>query len=116
MLILVTIVGGLIVVVGAVGLVAPTRFVAFARQWQSTFHLYLAAAIRLVVGSALYIAHRNRERPSSCASSGSLPSWAASQCLSSVSLGSGDLPIGHRRSRRWPFGHGRRSPGPSDCS
>ena len=49
--------------VGAVGLVAPTRFVAFARQWQSTFHLYLAAAIRLVVGSALYIAAPESRAP-----------------------------------------------------
>ncbi|MEM7411966.1 MAG: hypothetical protein AAF430_17180 [Myxococcota bacterium] len=44
-----------VVAMGAVGLFAPARIVAFARRFQSQQGLYLAAAIRLAFGGALVL-------------------------------------------------------------
>ncbi len=44
------------VAVGVLGLIAPERLVGFVRLWQTPLGLYSAAALRLVLGLALFLA------------------------------------------------------------
>lgn len=45
-----------VAVLGAVGLVSPPRLFAIVRSFQTPVGLYLAAALRLVLGAALFLA------------------------------------------------------------
>jgi hypothetical protein len=46
----------LIAVLGVIGIVAPARLLAIARSFDTPLGLYAAAALRLVLGTALFLA------------------------------------------------------------
>src|SRR5206468_4031310 len=48
---------------GAIGIVAPARFVTIARAFGTRAGLYFAAAIRLIFGIALYLAAPDTRAP-----------------------------------------------------
>lgn len=53
----------LVAVLGAVGLVVPTVFVAVSRPFLTTAGLYAATALRLVLGTALFCAAPTSRAP-----------------------------------------------------
>jgi hypothetical protein len=48
---------------GVFGLIAPDRFIGFVRSRQTTAALYLATALRLVLGVALFFAASSSKAP-----------------------------------------------------
>jgi hypothetical protein len=52
-----------IAAVGVFGLIAPDRFIGFIRSRQTTASLYLATALRLTLGVALFLAASSSKAP-----------------------------------------------------
>lgn len=52
-----------VVAMGALGVVSPPRLIAFVRRFQTPGGLYTAAALRLVLGAALYLAAPDSRAP-----------------------------------------------------
>ena len=63
MSLVVVIFGLLMAALGLLGLMAPQRLIGFVRSWQTTTGLYAAAALRLALGAALFLAAPTSRAP-----------------------------------------------------
>jgi hypothetical protein len=59
----VVILGLFMAALGLLGVVAPPRLIGFVRSWQTPTGLYAAAALRLVLGVALFLAAPTSRAP-----------------------------------------------------
>jgi hypothetical protein len=55
--------GLLIGALGLVGMIQPERLIRFARAWQTTGGLYVAAALRIILGLLLFVAAPDSRLP-----------------------------------------------------